>query len=232
MLPSLSPTMQCVGADALMLYFGDEISAATGAQVHSATALIDAHLGNDVVDLVPSYSSLLVIFDPLQFTHVEMTRRLRAIFQREAAEPSTGSRVVELPVYYAAETGPDLTTLAREAGLAVAEVIELHSAREYQVFAIGFAPGFAYLGELDERIARPRHASPRERVTAGSVGIADRQTAVYPADSPGGWNLIGRCPTRMFDPEGDPPMPVAVGDRVRFKPISREQYLALGGTLP
>nr|WP_269473309.1 carboxyltransferase domain-containing protein [Kineobactrum salinum] len=121
--------------------------------------------------------------------------------------------------------------MAQQAGLSVEDVIALHSATEYRVYAIGFAPGFAYLGEVDPRIAMPRLATPRPRVPRGAVAIADRQTAVYPAVSPGGWNLIGLCPRRMFDPDASPTMPVAVGDRVRFEPISRARFLELGGEL-
>jgi KipI family sensor histidine kinase inhibitor len=134
-------------------------------------------------------------------------------------------------VYYAADVGEDLESLAQHAGLSTAEVIDLHSSTEYRVYAIGFAPGFAYLGQVDERIAAPRLTTPRLKVPRGAVAIADRQTAVYPAVSPGGWNLIGRCPVRMFDPDAEPTMPVTVGDRVRFEPVSRERFLALGGDL-
>jgi KipI family sensor histidine kinase inhibitor len=140
-------------------------------------------------------------------------------------------RAVTLPVYYSAETGADLEALAARAGISIEEVISIHSSTEYRVYAIGFAPGFAYLGQVDERISAPRLATPRLKVPRGAVAIADRQTAVYPAVSPGGWNLIGRCPTRMFDPRATPPMPVAVGDRVRFEPVSRARFLALGGEL-
>ena len=115
--------------------------------------------------------------------------------------------------------------------ISVDEVIEIHQQQEYRVYAIGFAPGFAYLGEVDERIAAPRLATPRQKVPRGAVAIADRQTAVYPAVSPGGWNLIGLCPTRMFNPENDPSMPVQVGDRVRFAAIDRDDFLARGGEL-
>jgi KipI family sensor histidine kinase inhibitor len=134
-------------------------------------------------------------------------------------------------VYYAAEVGEDLEPLAARAGLSTDEVIALHCGTDYRVYAIGFAPGFAYLGQVDERIAAPRLATPRLKVPRGAVAIADRQTAVYPAVSPGGWNLIGRCPVRMFDPNAEPIMPVAVGDRVRFESVSRERFLALGGDL-
>jgi KipI family sensor histidine kinase inhibitor len=138
---------------------------------------------------------------------------------------------VTIPVFYSTQYGPELSLLAQNAGLSVAQIIALHSATEYRVYAIGFAPGFAYLGELDERLATPRLSTPRLKVPAGAVAIADRQTAVYPASSPGGWNLIGLCPSPMFDPEKKPHMPVSVGDRVKFEPIDQSQYLAMGGQL-
>ncbi|MFB3059599.1 MAG: allophanate hydrolase subunit 1, partial [Gammaproteobacteria bacterium] len=136
-----------------------------------------------------------------------------------------------LPVYYSLESGPDLEIIAKRGKISVDDVIEIHLAGEYRVYAIGFAPGFAYLGEVDERIAAPRLATPRQKVPRGAVALADRQTAVYPAQSPGGWNLIGLCPTRMFDPEQQPSMPVQVGDRIRFEAIERDEYLSLGGNL-
>jgi KipI family sensor histidine kinase inhibitor len=134
-------------------------------------------------------------------------------------------------VYYHPESGADLEQLGAERGLSWQEVVDIHCGREYRVYAIGFAPGFAYLGDVDERIAAPRLSTPRQKVPRGAVAIADRQTAIYPAESPGGWNLIGRSPLRMFDPLTAPPMPVAVGDRVRFSPIDRAAFLAAGGQL-
>jgi KipI family sensor histidine kinase inhibitor len=138
---------------------------------------------------------------------------------------------VSLPVYYSTESGPDLQTVAESAGLSVEEVIAIHQQTEYHVYAIGFAPGFAYLGEVDQRIATPRLATPRQQVPRGAVAIADRQTAVYPAQSPGGWNLIGHCPQLMFAPTNSPTMPVKVGDRVRFEAIDKATFKAMGGTL-
>jgi len=115
--------------------------------------------------------------------------------------------------------------------MSVEQVISLHQAQEYRVYAIGFSPGFAYLGEVDERIAMPRLATPRLKVPKGAIAIADRQTAIYPAQSPGGWNIIGSCPVDMFNPNKKPIMPVSVGDRVKFYAIDKQQYLALGGSL-
>jgi len=167
----------------------------------------------------------------LRTNHVRVARRVRTALQDLPTKVAQAGRTVVLPVYYAVETGADLESVAARAGLSVQGVIDLHAGAEYRVYAIGFAPGFAYLGQVDERIAAPRLATPRARVPRGTVGIAERQTAVYPSESPGGWNLIGRCPVPLFDPAAQPCMPVAVGDCVRFESISRARYLALGGEL-
>ena len=144
---------------------------------------------------------------------------------------ATSGDLLTLPVYYDLESGPDLEIIAELGNISIDEVITIHQQQEYRVYAIGFAPGFAYLGEVDERIAAPRLATPRQKVPRGAVAIADRQTAVYPAVSPGGWNLIGLCPTRMFDPDKQPSMPVKVGDRIKFSAITRDEFLAQGGEL-
>ncbi|MFK7976149.1 MAG: 5-oxoprolinase subunit PxpB [Halioglobus sp.] len=222
---------QVVSERGLMLYLGDSIDEKTSAQVQRATAIIEAELADAVIDLIPSYASLLILFNPLTFSHPDIVRRAKRALEKSASLTELSSTTVTLPVYYATETGPDLEALAANAGLSIEATIALHAASVYRVYAIGFAPGFAYLGEVDERLAAPRKATPRAKVPAGSVAIADRQTAVYPAASPGGWNLIGRCPVKMFDPAHAPSMPVAVGDQVRFEPISREAFLDLGGDL-
>ena len=223
--------LHSAGENALMLYLGDKTSPAVSARVQAATQAVESVLGEDLVDLVPSYASLLIIYNPLSTDHLSIAHRVRQCLQSvQAVEATEGSEVL-LPVYYHPESGEDLEALADRAAMSVDEIIELHSGTEYRVYAIGFAPGFAYLGQVDERIAAPRLATPRQKVPRGAVAIADRQTAVYPAVSPGGWNLIGRCPVRMFDPGSTPTMPVAVGDRVRFEPIDRNRFLSLGGEL-
>jgi len=216
----------------LIAYCGTP-SPATMALLRNACASLRNALADAIIDLVPSYASLLVLYDPLKTDAFAVQRALRAAFSASAtpAADSTARRV-ELPVYYSPEAGPDLEALAQRAGLSTEQVIALHSACDYRVYAIGFAPGFAYLGEVDARIAAPRLATPRLRVPRGAVAIADRQTAVYPAVSPGGWNLIGLSPTRMFDPSRQPAMPIAVGDTVHFRPIDKSEFLALGGQLP
>lgn len=227
----MSVQLHAAGEDALVLYLAAEASPEVSARVQAATAAVELALGTDLIDLIPSYASLLIIYDALHTDHLSVAHRVREALQTTRAHAATQGRTVRLPVYYGVEVGQDLQALAERAGLSTDEVIRLHADTEYRVYAIGFAPGFAYLGQVDRRIAAPRLATPRPKVPRGAVAIADRQTAVYPAVSPGGWNLIGRCPVRMFDPEAEPTMPVNVGDRVRFEAITRERFLQLGGDL-
>jgi KipI family sensor histidine kinase inhibitor len=223
--------LHSAGENALIAYLGEETSPLVSAQVQAAALAVEGALGSDLVDLVPSYASLLIIYDPLRTDHLSVAHRVREAVANSVGTGASEGRTVVLPVYYHPEVGEDLPALAERAGLSTDEVVALHSGGEYRVYAIGFAPGFAYLGQVDKRIAAPRLATPRQKVPRGAVAIADRQTAVYPAVSPGGWNLIGRCPVRMFDPQAEPIMPVQVGDIVRFEAIGRQEYLSMGGEL-
>lgn len=219
------------GQNAFIVYFAEQASPEVSALIQAAASRIAGEMRDCLVDLVPSYASLLVLYDLDRGDPFAVRQRLRAALTDLDPADSADGELVTLPVYYSAESGPDLEALAERGGLDVDEVIEIHQQGEYRVYAIGFAPGFAYLGEVDERIAAPRLATPRQKVPRGAVAIADRQTAVYPAVSPGGWNLIGLCPTRMFDPGETPSMPVKVGDRVRFEAIGRDDFIARGGEL-
>ncbi len=223
--------IEIAGENALIIYFGDKADPLTSAKVQQAVTILETELPDKLIDMVPSYASLLVIYDMLVCDHLEVFSQIRKLLSQFENTEETKGTLVTLPAYYSTESGPDLEVLAQRANLSVEEVIKIHSEIEYRVYAIGFAPGFAYLGEVDPRIATPRLSTPRLKVPKGTVAIADQQTAVYPAVSPGGWNLIGLCPTAMFSPDKEPSMPVKVGDRIRFEPISREQYLALGGEL-
>ena len=212
-MSDLKHSISIAGENSLILYFGDRPSDAIASQVAQVVDQLRLSIGEVLIDLVPSYASLLVIYNPLQSDHHRVRAAMRsALDGLTVSNAQQQGSLVILPVYYSAESGPDLQGLADGAGLSVDEVIAIHQQAEYRVYAIGFAPGVAYLGE-------------------GSVAIADRQTAVYPAQSPGGWNLIGLCPQRMFDPNLTPSMPVQVGDRVRFDAIDKQTFLALGGEL-
>ena len=227
----MSLRIEVAGQDALIVYFAEQTSPEVSSQIQAAVANIRSTMADIIVDLVPSYASLLVIYDLNKSDPFELRVRLnQALAGLESEQQSTGN-LVTLPVYYSEESGPDLGVIAERGEINIDDVIEIHQQSEYRVYAIGFAPGFAYLGEVDERIAAPRLSTPRQKVPRGAVAIADRQTAVYPAQSPGGWNLIGLCPTRMFNPEQEPSMPVQVGDRIRFKAIDRDEFIQLGGEI-
>lgn len=223
--------LEIASENAFIIYFEQKIALSVSQQVTAARQLLEKTLGSVLIDLLPSYASLLVIFDPFQHSHATLQPILTKALQQLTTSEQSRGRLIELPVYYSEESGPDLVQIARSKDISTDEVIHLHQATLYQVYAIGFAPGFAYLGEVDARLETPRLATPRARVPAGSVAIADRQTAVYPAASPGGWNLIGLCPVSMFNPAVTPPMPVAVGDQVRFTAIGKAEFLQLGGKL-
>lgn len=224
--------IETAGENALLLTFGDTIDPSVLAQVQQTAALLDAEAPRWLVDMTPSYASLLILFDPAIINRVGLRRYLRARLADLKGETIANSSQIEVPVYYGLEAGPDLARIARHARCDIEEVIALHHQTEYRVYALGFAPGFAYLGQVPQRLATPRLETPRQAVPCGAVAIADRQTAVYPAPTPGGWNLIGLCPLTLFDPQRNPPTLWQTGDRVRFRAVELEEFLALGGELP
>jgi inhibitor of KinA len=180
-----------------------------------------------VRNLHPAYGSLLVKFDALKLRHDELEKILRGYLGRLEMVDLPEPRLVEIPVCYGSEYGPDLNEVAALHGLTAAQVIELHASNTYLVYFLGFVPGFAYLGELPEALVMPRLATPRRIVPAGSVGIAGHQTGVYPFVTPGGWRLVGRTPLAMFRTDRDGLSLLSIGDRVRFTPISRERFAAM-----
>ena len=216
---------------AVLIEFGDSIDYAINARVYAIQREIEAsNIADTVKEFIPSYRSLLVEYDAAKFSHAEIEDRFAGLV--EGATATTNSLIDssqetrQIPVAYGGEYGPDLETVADHAGLNVDEVISIHSGTDYHVFMLGFAPGFPYLGGMDERIACPRLATPRTLVPAGSVGIAETQTGVYPNASPGGWQLIGRTPMRLFDVQAVPPVAMLPGNKVNFVPISHEEYEA------
>ena len=228
------------GIDTVTLHFGQRIDAALVAPIHHAAIALKSSLGARLLDAVPSYTTLLLRYDVLQDDLASLMRQVSEVLnqlpdatgglnarERRDAE----SEIIDVPVFYHPSVGPDLKRLAQRAGFSVDEFVYRHSERLYQVFAIGFAPGFAYLGEVAEELSAPRLANPRAKVPAGTLGIADTQTALYPIVSPGGWNLIGRTPLALFDQSRTPPSLLEAGQTVRFRPIAQDEYLELGGRL-
>ncbi len=219
------------GENSLIIYVSEQADAATAARVQQLTRAIEHTLGSLLIDIIPAYASILLLFNVINTDHQSVRHLLEQILATDNFTPAHTGTQIELHVYYSVESGPDLQRLSEIHQLTTAEVIAIHQAVEYRVYCIGFAPGFAYMGDVDPRIATPRLATPRKQVAKGSVAIADRQTAVYPAASPGGWNLIGLCPLTLFDPHATPIMPLTTGDRVRFYSIDRDTYLNMGGQL-
>ena len=223
------------GENSLLIQLSSTAEPAVANRIQRITGLLWDTMGEHIIDLIPSYGSILVLYNPLTTDHFAVKKMIwNAIDTSQFVDldRSHSSNPIELPVYYGSDAAPDIESLAKRANLSVEQVIDLHQSIDYRVYAIGFAPGFAYLGDVDQRIAAPRLATPRKRVPKGAVAIADRQTAVYPSVSPGGWNLIGLCPTPMFEPDKTPSMPVKTGDKIRFKAIELNEFLALGGEIP
>jgi inhibitor of KinA len=212
------------GDSVLVVEFEERIDPAVNARAIAFADTIQAAALSGVRDVVPTYRSVAIYFDPLRTD----SDALLACVEREAGRRSPSSsdarEAVRIPVCYGAELGPDLALVAAFARMNEDEVVRAHAATTYRVFMLGFVPGFAYLGIVDARIAMPRHATPRVRVPAGSVGIAGVQTGIYPMDTPGGWQLIGRTPLKPFDPDRAEPFLMKAGDAVQFYPIAREEF--------
>ena len=217
---------QAASDQALLVYLGEEIGAATHERVVRLLRLLQQEPIAWIRNIQPAYCSLLITFDAAAVDHAEVQAKISELEQRAKDLPAAKPRLVDVPVCYGGEFGPDLEDVASQHGLQAEKVVELHIARTYHTYFLGFAPGFAYLGDLPEEIATPRLQTPRKEVAAGSVGIAGRQTAVYPFATPGGWRLIGRTPLEMFRKDREPMGLIAIGDQVRFRPITRTEFLA------
>ena len=221
------PLLMPAGDLAVVVEYGNEISPHINSIVHRAIAAIERADIDGVVEVVPTYRSALVYYDPFQVTFDDVAAALRGL-SLDSDEGEDSGRIVEIPTLYGGDYGSDLPFVASNAGMSEQEVVEIHSGADYLVYAMGFSPGFPYLGGLDPRLDTPRLNTPRTLIPGGSVGIAETQTGVYPVASPGGWQLIGRTPLRLFDPESDPPSVINAGDRVRFVPLAgEEEYMRI-----
>lgn len=221
----LEPKIMCAGDSAVVIEFGDSIDMKINARVQQLRRYIEnSHLCG-IVELVPTYRSLAIYFDPLTVGDIGLFfEKLKSMAQSTKGEISKGGLVIVIPVCYGGEFGPDMENVASHTGLSEEEIIKRHTAVDYYCYMLGFTPGFSYLGGMDESLATPRLKEPRKVIPAGSVGIAGKQTGIYPIDSPGGWQLIGRTPLRLFDPQGEQPFLIDAGMWVRFKSIDREKY--------
>ena len=212
------------GDRGILVEYGDVIDPAVNNKVRSMAIVMGGKPPEGVIEIIPTYRSLLIIYDP-SITHSAKLKNTLDTLEARLGEISIPPpRTVELPVCYGGELGPDIDTVADTNNLTVEEVIELHCEPEYLIYMVGFTPGFPFLGGLSEKLHTPRLETPRTLVPEGSVGIANNQTGIYPIASPGGWQLIGRTPVKLFAPWRQNPFLYQAGDRLKFKPISADEY--------
>jgi len=221
--------------ESVVMQVADQPNEQALARIQWLAETIVNELGLWVTDIVPSFTTLTVYYDVLEGDYFKLRDHLFAISDRYSAQNSiNSSRQIELPVYYGAEVALDLENIAEQTNLTIEQVIVLHSGQSYRVYALGFRPGFGFMANVVDELRVPRMATPRQKVPQGAVAIAEAQTAVYPSESPGGWNIIGNCPLPMFDRSDravDPKALLQTGDQVNFKPINRDEFIALGGCL-
>ncbi len=215
------------GDTSLTVEFGNEISEAINHDIRAYKIALEKAGLPGIVELVPTYRSLMVHYDPAVLPYQELRERLEKLLDDMGEIEIPPSPVLEIPVLYGGEMGPDLPFVAEHAGLSEEEVIRIHSSTEYLIYMLGFTPGFTYLGGMSEKIATPRLKQPRVKIPAGSVGIAGTQTGVYPIDSPGGWQLIGRTPVKMYDPDRETPILPEAGQYIKFYPVTQDEYDAI-----
>ncbi|MCR5846081.1 MAG: 5-oxoprolinase subunit PxpB [bacterium] len=217
-------TIKTAGDSAVCLEFEQVISEKTSSSIRLAAESLGKLAIPGIVDVVPTFCALLISYDPLVIDHDQICQRLNASLLNIDEVDLKIKHIVEIPVCYGGEYGPDIDFVANHAGLTVDEVIAIHCGRDYLIDMLGFLPGFAYLGGLDPRIHSPRLEAPRTRVEPGAVGIGGAQTGIYPLASPAGWRIIGNSPVRPYDPDREKPILYKAGDYIRFVPITAEEY--------
>ena len=219
-----------VSVDSFIIYFGDFIDEKIALEIKKAYFCIKKLNLEGIIEIIPSYTSIFITFDIFKYDFETLKDLIKQNINLQIDE-NFEEKIVEIDVYYGTEVGFDLEYLSSKTTLSIEEIIKIHSNKLYDVYAIGFLPGFAYLAKVYEKIAFPRLSTPRKIVPKGSVAIADFQTAIYPQQSPGGWNIIGKTTFELFDKKLENLSPLNVGDKVKFNPISKEEFLVQGGVL-
>ena len=217
------------GEKALFIEFGNVITPELNCRVRHMLLAIEKAGIPGVIEAVPTYRSLLLYYDPLQIGYKELRERLEALEQKPEDSEFPKPTVTEVPTIYGNEYGPDLEFVAKHNGLTPEEVVQIHAGTAYLIYMLGFMPGFVYLGGMSPKIATPRLETPRIKIPGGSVGIAGSQTGIYPAESPGGWQLIGRTPLKLFDPYRQPPALLQAGNYVTFVSITPQEFARIKG---
>ena len=212
------------GDSALVIELGDEIHPDINQKIRALVLTLQERNILGIKEYVPTYRSLMLLYDPTTILYHELVEKVKCVESQLEMSAFSEPRIIEIPVVYGKDFGPDIGFVAEHNTLSEEDIIALHTGRDYLVYMLGFTPGFCYLGGMSERLETPRLSIPRTRIPAGSVGIAGKQTGVYPIDSPGGWQLIGRTPLCLFDPHRDPAVLITAGDYVRFSQIDEHEY--------
>ncbi len=218
------------GVDSLIIYFSDFIEEKTAKEVKNAYKCLKKLNLDGLIEIIPSYTSIFIQYDIFKYDYESLKSLIKNSINLDI-EDNFEEKIITIDVYYGLETGFDLEKISLEKSLTMDEIIQIHTSLIYDVYAIGFLPAFAYLGRVDEKLATARLSTPRTFVPKGSVAIADNQTAVYPQNSPGGWNIIGKTALELFDKKLDNLSIFEVGNKVKFNSISKEKFLSQGGVL-
>ena len=213
-----------MGDRSVLVELGDEISPEVNRRVRESYVILLENPIEGLLEIVPAYRSLLIIYDPLKLDLVMIKNRMEDLQKKIGEIKIPEPKTLEIPVVYGGEYGPDMEWVSQYHNISIDEMIQLHTGTTYQVYMIGFMPGFPYMGELPEGLATPRRETPRTVIAQGSVAIAQRQTGIYPVESPGGWQILGRTPLKLFNPLHSPPTLLEMGDLVRFFSIGEKEF--------
>lgn len=212
------------GDKVIIVEFGNEISQEINNKVMALYHVLSNSHIKGIEELIPTYRSLMVQYNPAQVVYKELIDLLKRLCKNLNEDKLPKQKIIKVPVIYGQEFGPDIEFVARHNKISVKEVIQIHSSNDYLIYMLGFTPGFPYLGGMCEKIETPRLQTPRTKIPGGSVGIAGKQTGIYPIESPGGWQLIGRTPIKLYDPYRKPPILLKAGDFIRFVSVGLEEY--------
>ena len=223
--------IKVASVDSVIIYFGNLVTKEISNRVKASYSFLKALNCDAFIDIIPSYTSILITYDIKKFNYQTVISFLEERLLEVKEDCSDDYKLLEIDVYYSDEVGFDLQRVASLNSLSTDEVIDIHSSKIYDVYTIGFLPGFAYLGVLDDKITTPRLETPRKKIPKGSVSIAETQTAVYPKDSPGGWNIIGKTAFEFFDKNLAQLSEVDINTKIKFNPITKKQFLKQGGKI-
>jgi len=212
------------GDKALVMEFGNKISKDINAKIRNLVKFADEAKIVGIEEILPTYRSVQIMYDPLKIEYYSLIEKLEMFSSNRVEGQKEEIRIVEIPTLYGGDYGPDINFVAEYNKITTDDVIKIHTGTDYLVYMLGFTPGFTYLGGMSDEIATPRLASPRTKIPAGSVGIAGSQTGMYPSETPGGWQLIGRTPVKLYDPKKEPPVLLGAGDYVRYVSITDKEY--------